>query len=172
MEKINTTCPKCGAPHARKLSIIYSEGLVSVNTLAIASTKSNTIIKVKHSTESTTSGLQQNNISKNAAPPLSSVGPLQSASDSRAGFIGFIGFIAMGLIGFFVSKSFLGFVGYFIGGGLIAVISAYFIFDSGATEEEKNNHQKKLDEYQKKLMDWERTYMCNHCGERFMPESA
>lgn len=169
--KINTTCPKCGAPHARKLSVIYSEGIISVNTTAIARTQSTAILKIKHNTKSEASGLQQSDISKNAAPPLSSVGIMKTASDARAGIIGFIGFIGMGLIGFFVSKSFLGFVGYFLGGGLLAVLLAYSIFDSGATDEEKRNHQNKIDEFQLKLMNWECTYMCNHCGERFIPES-
>lgn len=170
--KINTTCPKCGAPHARKLSVIYSEGIVTVNTTAIASTQSTAIIKIKHNTESVASGLQQSDISKSAAPPLSSVGIMENASGSRAGIIGFMGFIGMGVIGFFVSKSVLGFLGYFLGGGLLSVVLANFIFDSGSTDEEKSSHQKKIDEYQSRLMDWERTYMCNHCGERFIPESA
>lgn len=53
MASIDTTCPLCEAPHAKKLSVIYSDGLSNVNTSMHSVGTFNTIGRQKITTTGT-----------------------------------------------------------------------------------------------------------------------
>lgn len=49
---IDTTCPNCAAPHAKKLSVIYKEGLstIQMTSKSTGTGKTNNIIRTKITT--------------------------------------------------------------------------------------------------------------------------
>src|SRR5438067_105912 len=74
MARIDTTCPECGAPHARKLSVIHSEGISQVQTNVDTVGKLNTVGRHKIETKGTLNGTQQTEVSRIAAPPVMAEG--------------------------------------------------------------------------------------------------
>lgn len=70
---INTTCPNCAAPHAKKLSIIYKEGLstLQMTSESKGTGKTNNIIRTKITTATVSAGtgVQQSQLSQDSAPP-------------------------------------------------------------------------------------------------------
>jgi len=169
MATINTTCPACGTPHARKLSLIYEEGRSSVRSTIQTVGKTNTIAQVKVTTQGTSYGVTQSDASRAAAPPP--VPPLRSAAKEAQNLI--IG-------ASFVLGSVLPIVMFTAGAGfLISMGAAVVILVGGcivggmqgdaATSEEIAAHKERHRDAYTALERWENTFACGACAHRFIP---
>lgn len=171
MASINTTCPLCEAPHAKKLSEIYSDGLSNVNTSMHSVGTFNTIGRQKITTTGTAAGIQQTDASRRAAPP--SVPPLESDSKKSIGstLLGGFGITILVSVMAAISGAQAGTV-FLIAIAMIVVI--FFIahsLDVPPSQEEIERYEvenkSSLEAYRK----WENTFACGSCGHRFVPEN-
>lgn len=172
MALLNTTCPLCDAPHAKKLSVIYSEGLSNVNTSIQSVGTLNTIGRQKITTNGTVAGVQQTDASRKASPPI--VPPLVSKGKKDAILLKFGGSVVICFLSFMLMNSGLGAMAIF-GSVIVMVVVLFYIaetFDVEPTKEELDLYEEKnkiqLDAYRK----WEHTFACNSCGHRFVPEES
>jgi predicted nucleic-acid-binding Zn-ribbon protein len=166
---LDTKCPNCGAPHARKLSLIFHEGLSNSGSVQHSKSVTKTIVKMRIATTGHSSGSQQTNLSASAAPPLMFNKPLISkAQNSRKeGMIGI--FIFSAFMGFSFSSSAIGFFGIFLGGGTVASMILWMLMSGEATHREKEEHEKSTATNNAAQEEWNRTFSCNSCGNRFIP---
>lgn len=172
MALLNTTCPLCDAPHAKKLSVIYSEGLSNVNTSIQSVGTLNTIGRQKITTNGTVAGIQQTDASRKASPPI--VPPLVSQGKKEAILLKLGGFVVIFFLSFLLINSGLG-VWAIFSLVIVMVIALFYIletFDVEPTKEEIDLYEEKnkiqLDAYRK----WEHTFACNSCGHRFIPDKS
>lgn len=169
MATLNTTCPICDTPHARKLSVIYSEGLtVSSGTMQSVG-KLNTIGGHKITTSGTTASMQQTDASRRASPPvvkeLVSVGSKSAIRNMYAGLaiITVVTFLML-----FAGVSFLKVIGFFLGATVILIIICGDM-DVKPTEEEIQKHKSTFKSEYDAYEEWEKTYSCTSCGSKFIP---
>lgn len=172
MAILNTTCPLCGAPHAKKLSVIHSDGLSNVNTSVNTVGTLNTIGRQKITTNGTVSGIQQTDASRRAAPPF--VPPLVSSSANNAASLFFGGSVVIVLIGVMVNIS-----GAKTGTVFLMVISMFVALFFIARSSTAPPTQKDIELYEAENKDkleayrkWENTFSCGSCGNRFIPEDS
>jgi hypothetical protein len=158
MALLNTTCPVCGAPHARKLSAIHAEGLSTVQTDINTVGTYNTIGRQKVTTKGTATGVQQTQASKDAAPPV--VPGLVTKGAVIRGVMTIIG-IALCATGFFSDSTAIAILG-------IVTIGGSFAVSAAATEEELANHRQATKHSQAALDAWADTFQCSACNHRFV----
>ncbi|HSV54635.1 MAG TPA: hypothetical protein VLJ57_21105, partial [Burkholderiaceae bacterium] len=103
---LDTTCPVCTAPHARKLSLVYEEGLSSAIVTTQSVGKANTIGAHKITTTGTSTQVQQTQLSQSAAPPPP-VAALVSAGARARGNAILVAFVLALLVAFANGKGFL-----------------------------------------------------------------
>jgi hypothetical protein len=162
MAQLNTTCPACGAPHARKLSVIHAEGISTVKTDINTVGTLNTIGRQKITTRGTSTGVQQTQESKDAARPV--VPPLHSNGAVLRGVIVFLGLVALG-VGVVSGMTFL-----IVAGFAIALCS--LLVSADATPEEIAAHNEKTKDVQAASALWDKTFQCGACGNRFVPSES
>jgi hypothetical protein len=162
MARLNTTCPECGAPHARKLSAVHAEGLSTVDTKIEAVSTAKTIGRQKVVTNGAATGVQQTDASKKAAPPAIETGG--STGVIIKALLLFVG--AVIAIPSLVNSVMVG----VIAGVVIAFIGVLLPLEiTPADEEEKARrtgaHKRAMDE-------WNKTFECSACSHRFVPVEA
>lgn len=172
MALLNTTCPRCGAPHAKLLSVIHRDGISTVETTTQSVGKTNTIAQVKITSSGTTSGISQSEASKAAAPPF--VPPLVSEGQ-RTASQALVGGVAIGFV--------VALMAVFSGGGFVtALLCAAFFTIAGivvsantsqqATKQEKEEYQRKYAKELQARENWSKTFACSACAFRFIPEQS
>jgi hypothetical protein len=159
MTTIDTTCPVCSAPHARRLAVIHAEGISTVQTDINTVGKFNTIGRQKITTKGTATGVQQTQASKDAARPI--VPKLVSRGQKIQYGIAILG----GVISFY---------GLCVGWPLISGAGVVFAFGvvlvSGKpTPEEIARFNDETQEIRAAADLWDKTFQCVACGERFVP---
>jgi len=143
----NLACTKCGAAEVRRLSLIYQEGLSTINTQSQTMGSSFGGGGAAFGSASTnTTGQQQTALSKQASPPAKKHTILWSIAAAIVGFMTLGSLAHPGL-------------GDLIG---IAATAASVRF---ALQAKAYNALKFPELYQR----WERSFMCNRCGEVFTP---
>jgi hypothetical protein len=169
MALLNTTCPRCGTPHARKLSVIYSEGLTVSHGTAQSVGKLNTIGGQKITTSGTTFSTQQTDASKRAAPPFVPVLVSEgSKAQTRAMYVGFAIITIVIFIMMFSGVSFLKVIGSFLVASIILIVINGST-DTKPTEEEIQKHQNTFKREYAAYEEWERMFSCTSCGSKFLP---
>ena len=145
---MNLACPKCASTEVRKLSMIYNEGLSIINTqtTSFGSGVTSGGGMAFGSSSGATTGQQQTMLSKQAAPPSKKHWILWTGFAAFCGLVGISGLTHPG-------------VGNLVGIGL-AVMGARF-----AIAGKKYNEEVHPGLFQR----WEQSFMCNRCGERFVP---
>lgn len=167
---INTTCPKCNAPHAKKLKLIYEDGVTSVNQQIISSTKTNLIINPKIKTNSITSGENVSKLAESVAPP--SEPNLTDLSVKNSIFPPLLVMITSIIYGIFAEKFLYVILSPFVGAvaaGVFYVVKSMTL--EGKMEEKiaQEKMEERISEYKKEVVRWENTFMCMQCGEKFIP---
>jgi len=143
----NLACTKCGAAEVRRLSLIYQEGLSTINTQSQTMGSSFGGGGAAFGSASThTTGRQQTALSKQASPPAKKHTILWSISAGMFGFFSLAGLAHPG-VGTLVT---------------IAITAASVRF---ALQAKAFNALKFPELHQR----WERSFMCNRCGEVFTP---
>ncbi len=141
-------CPKCSSPEVRKLSLIYNEGLSIINTVSTGTSgavgSGGGMAFGSHSSHTT--GRQQTALSKQAAPPDKKHWILWSMAAAMCGFVALGGLTHPG----FGTLAAIG----------LAVLSVRFALKG------KEYNAEVLPGL---LQRWEQRFMCNRCGERFVP---
>jgi hypothetical protein len=145
---MSIACPKCTSTEVRKLSLIYNEGLSIINTqtTSFGSGVSSGGGMAFGSSSGSTTGHQQTMLSKQAAPPSKKHWILWSCFAVFCGMMGLSGLSHPG-------------IGNLFGIGL-AVLGVRF-----ALAGKKYNAEVLPGLFQR----WEQSFMCNRCGERFVP---
>ena len=161
MATIDTTCRNCAAPHARKLSLIYAEGLSTSAGRVDATSTFQTIGRQQIKTTGVTNSTQQTGASKEAAPP--EIPELVSHGRTIKTCV-MLGGIAGCIVGFFFDAYPLGVAGILALGGSVLI-------STDPEEEEEEAHKRKHQEAYDELKIWENTFACSSCGHRFIPES-
>jgi rubredoxin len=162
MATIDTTCPQCGAPHAKKLSLIHQEGFSTVQTDINTVGTFNTVGRQKIKTTGTATGVQQTQASKNAAPP--EVPGIVTRGEVIRGVVIIVGII-------------LCVTGFFSDSVTVAILGASaIVFSFGvpvaATGEELANHRQATKHSQAARDAWEKTFKCSSCGHKFVPSEV
>jgi hypothetical protein len=141
-------CPKCTSAEVRKLSLIYNEGLSIINTVSqgsgMAVGSGGGMAFGSHSSHTT--GRQQTALSKQAAPPNKRHWILWSSSAAIFGLIT-LGGLSHPSVGTFFTLG-------------ITALSVHF-----ALAGKKYN----AEVHPGLLARWEQSFMCNRCGEKFVP---
>jgi len=142
----NLACAKCGSAEVRRLSLIYQEGLAIINTSSQTSGAAfGSGGGASFGSASTrTTGTQQTALSKQAAPPAKKHTILWGA------LAAFLGFLALGGLSDF-SVSVLFFAGLAVLAGRMSLKAKAY----NATT------------FPELYARWERSFMCNRCGETF-----
>ena len=139
-------CTKCGSAEVRRLSLIYQEGLAIINTTSQSSGAAFGGGGASFGSASTrTTGTQQTALSKQAAPPA------KKHTILWAILAAFLGFLALGGLSDF-SVSVLIFAGLAALAGRMSLKAK--AYNASAFPE---LHAR-----------WERSFMCNRCGETFV----
>ena len=140
-------CPKCTSGEVRKLAMIYNEGLSIINTQTVGSG-----VGVGRGGmafgggSATTTGRQQTALSKQAAPPSKKHAILWSGLAVIMGIWTFTSFFPISFGSFLL-----------LGLTALAVRFALKAF------------QFNREEYPGMYARWEQSFMCNRCGEVFVP---
>jgi hypothetical protein len=169
MATIDTVCPVCGAPHARKLSVIYGEGRSLVHSKVQTVGKTNTIAQVKVTTQGKMHGVTQSDASRAAAPPV--IPPLRSAATDMKTFVIGLSFV----VGFIVPIAmFCAGAGFFASMGLAVLIlvggcTIGALQGDAATDAEIAAHKEKHREAYAAVERWKDTFACGSCAHRFVP---
>lgn len=162
MAQLNTSCPVCGAPHARKLSVIHSEGFSTVQTDINTVGTFNTIGRQKIKTKGTATGIQQTQASKDAAPPV--VPELMTTGTKIRAAV-----ICLGIImcagGFLNDSTAVAICGVF-------VILGAFAVPTKATEAEQQDYDDRTRHLRVARDAWSDTFQCGACRHRFVPVEA
>lgn len=162
MAQLNTTCPKCGAPHARKLSVIHAEGLSTVQTNIDTVGTFNTIGRQKIKTKGTANGTQQTQASKDAAPPV--IPTLMTKGALIQGITFAVGIVLC--VGGFINDSTSVAMC-----GVLAIVGAFAI-PTKPTPEEQARHDEETAHLRAAKNTWADTFQCSSCGERFVPAAT
>jgi hypothetical protein len=171
MAKLDTTCPICGAMHARKLSLVYEEGRTQMQSTSHSVGTTNTIGRVTVTTHGTSQGIHQSDASRSAAPPP--VPSFRSEAEhiqSNIRLLSFAALLVLPMIGSAFDWGF--FISIFSGvaalvGGLIYAQT----LDGSATDDEIEQHRTRNSAAFDALDEWERTFACMSCGHRFTPKA-
>jgi hypothetical protein len=143
----NLACTKCGAGEVRRLSLIYQEGLSTINTQSQTMGSSFGGGGAAFGSASThTTGRQQTALSKQASPPAKKHTILWSISAAMFGFVSLAGLAHPGF-------------------GTVITIGITAMSVRFALRAKAYNALKFPELYQR----WERSFMCNRCGEVFTP---
>jgi len=175
---LDTNCPKCGAPHAKKLSVVYSEGISTVQISSQSLSATNTIGKIEISTSGNSTGIQQTEHSRSAAPPppILSLIDIQKMNVAQLRtaifFIGFCCSLALPFLIKFFFKADPGFFSTIFIGLLITVAVGALYKPPGPGEAEQIAHQTRVEERQKEIDNWNITFACTQCGTRFIPRES
>lgn len=162
MALLNTTCPQCGAPHARKLSVIHAEGLSTVQTDINTVGTYNTIGRQKVTTKGSSTGVQQTQASKDATCP---VVPEPFTRGLMFKIITIVTGIILCVGGFFNDSTPIAML------GVVAIIVAFIIPDT-ATPEEMLKHNEETKHLRAAKDAWAKTFQCGSCNHRFVPPDA
>jgi len=170
----DTTCPNCNAPYARKLSLIYDEGLSTGQSQSISTGSTNTIVKIKLSTTESSTSVQQTRLSKSAAPPAIYIPSPQVISKGgqlkeKVLVMGIIASILLPTLAMNMFNTFFGFMGTIIGAILMTIVISMLI-DTKLTDEEQVEYDKLVSNQKKALENWNNTYACNVCGHHFISD--
>ncbi|MFS2022543.1 hypothetical protein [Massilia sp. CT11-137] len=161
MATINTTCPVCSTPHAKKLSVIYQEGLSTIQTDINTVSTFNTLGRQKFKTKGTANGTQQTQASKDAAPPV--VPKLVTTGMWIQGML-----IALGIVmcvgGMINSATVVAIFG-------IVVIVGSFAVPVKPTEIEQRDYDERTKHLRAAKEAWADTFMCGSCGHKFVPST-
>jgi hypothetical protein len=146
---MSLACPKCSSNDAKSLSLIYREGLSIINTqtTTFGSAVGSGGGVAFGSSSGTTTGRQQSVLSRQAAPP------------ARKGWILWAILVVafgMGAVGGMVHPGI---------GTLLAIAMVVFSVRMVMRARKFN-----VEEYPGIYQRWERSFMCNRCGEVFAPE--
>jgi hypothetical protein len=162
MVAINTTCPQCGAQHARKLSIIHAEGLTTTQSSINTVGKLNTIGGAKIKTTGTATGTHQTAASKNAAPPeLATAFTIGLAVKIALMIAG--GALAVG--GIFADMVPISVIG-------VITILGSLVLPNEINQDERDAQIERVNQLREQKAEWERTFECGACGNRFIPRNA
>lgn len=129
----------------------------------------NTVVQVKTTSEGTSTGIQQTQASRAAAPPSM---PVQRTSGMAVrAFVGIGSFFGVFGISIFAMLSGLGF---FASLGLalvliILAIVAFYKIDVSPSPEEQREYDETTRVERAALEAWEKTFSCNSCAHRFIP---
>lgn len=167
---LNTTCPQCSSPFGRKLSLIHKEGLTFMKSNSNSTSHTNTILKTKITTKGSSTAFHQTELSKSVAPPLVFHGVFVSESSALAGALGFIGATVGFFLGFFLGSDFLSRIGIASAFGIFLFFTIRSLINKDPTTQEIEAYEAKISSSKKALEDWNNTYMCMACGNRFIPE--
>lgn len=162
MAQLNTTCPTCGAPHARKLSVIHSEGFSTVQTNINTVGTMNTIGRQKITTKGTATAVQQTQASKDAARPI--VPKLTSAGRSKQAGIVFAA-IFIGIVGTIAGYPICLIVG-------LAMSMCTLLIDGDPTPEEIVQYNKATQDVRARADLWDKTFQCGACSYKFVPSEV
>ena len=162
MALLNTTCPQCGAPHARKLSVIHAEGLSTVRTDINTVGTFNTIGRQKITTKGSSTGVQQTQASKEAAPPIV---PEQLTLGMKCRLSTMVVGIIMCVGGFLNDSTTVATAGIF------AVLGS-FVIPVKATTAEQEVHDKQTRHLRAARDAWASTFQCSSCSHRFIPSEV
>jgi|GEM_PF-446527 len=141
--RVALCCPQCGSDNVRRLALIYREGLTQVS---LATGGAGAGWGGAGGMAAGTTGRQQTMASIGAAPPA----PTGMALALAIGVLGVMLAVAGGTMGAVV-------------GLVLLVVSGVAVHGAWT-----RNHE----EYPRLLAAWEKTFMCQRCGERFVPEGA
>lgn len=171
MARIDTSCPACGAPHAKRLSQIYSEGLTTTSGKFESVGTLNTIGRQKIHTKGASSGFHQTEASKAASPP--SVPEFMSKGKKRQYTVAGAGLGACLLIGFPLVLNYQSVVaGVATIIGAVGVLAAMKAIDAKPTLGEVEAHKARFPGAYAAYEQWERSFKCQSCGERFVPQEV
>lgn len=168
MALIDTTCPICAAPHAKKLSVIYRDGLsTSAGSFSSVGTL-NTIGQQQITTIGTTNESHQTEASKAAAPPA--VTGFVSRGQNRRTAISIIGTVLSIVIGALVMLMDTFFNGILVASPifLIGFLAAYAV-DVTAKDGELEEHNRLFAREIAAYEEWTKTFCCQSCNHRFQP---
>jgi len=170
MPTIDTSCPDCGAPHARRISLIYVEGQTSGHELHQYQSKTKSVLPVKIETTGASTTSTQSHLSQQLAPPPSPNPIPQSVSDSEKMGVVFGIALAAG-VGVCVWLWDVKIVALFFG-ALTAIL--VFLIGSGVfrrplTPVEQATHQQTSDAAKAELDRWNQSFLCMVCGTKFVP---
>lgn len=169
MVSLNTTCPICDAPHARKLSVIYSEGLSVSHGSMHSVGKANTIGGHKITTSGTTASTQQTDASRRAAPPYVPVLVSEgSKSQTQMMYFGLAFITVITVIMMFNKFSFFAVTGTFLGATILLIVLCGDT-DVKPKEQEIQKHMENFKSEYEAYEKWERTFACTSCGSTFLP---
>ena len=168
MALLDTTCPACAAPHARKLSLIYEEGRISSSSTTHSVGKTNTIAQISVTTKGTTYGVQQSDASAAAAPPP--VPPLISSAKRLGSRI----FISSCTVAMVIPFAFYDQLSFFKAIGLALLLMVFgmvaaMICGEKPTQAEIDKHANDYREAYSRVERWKNTFACSSCGHRFVP---
>lgn len=171
-EKIDTTCTRCGAPFAKRLSVIYSDGLTTVSGQSQASSKMNTIGGHKATTTTASSGVQQTAASRAAAPPPMPAF-VKGHNEGLLWTILIAGFFLTFVLAFAIVQSFILSPLVLIGGLFFSFFFARLISEHPDPSPEELAAWKAANAEQiKAAEDWKETFECGSCGNRFVVKSG
>jgi hypothetical protein len=144
---MDLACPKCASSEVRKLSLIYNEGLSTINTQSMsAGSAFGSGGGMAFGTSSTsTTGRQQTALSKEAAPPAKKLWPLWAALG------GILALMGIGGLRHSVFE-----------GALYIGMAAYSIQRALRGREFNTAVLPGL------LAKWNASFLCNRCGEKFV----
>jgi hypothetical protein len=142
----NLGCTKCGSTEVRRLSLIYNEGLAIINTTSNSTGQAfgSGGGAAFGSSSTRTTGTQQTALSKQAAPPKKKHTILWGIA------AGVLGFMALGGLSDFSFSVVL-----FAGLAALAGRMSLKAKEYNATK------------FPEQYATWERSFMCNRCGQTF-----
>jgi hypothetical protein len=170
MPTLNTTCPVCAAPHAKRLSTIHTEGLSTSSGTLESVGQFNTIGRQKITTKGSTKGVTQTAASLAAAPPDAPLFISKGQHKRRA--VWFVtGLIALISVIFTLTNASME-IALLVAGAIAAVgVALSLAIDASPLPGEEDEHRLEFTEEYKAYEQWEDTFACGSCGERFVPES-
>jgi hypothetical protein len=167
---INTTCPNCKAPHARKVSLVYEEGYQTSVTKIQENSKSQTILKTAVKTDGVHMETRQTALSSKLAPPFLISPTLSSGTESYANSLSVVAFFLMTFIGFKTTSTIVSFFLFSIIGTIFSIVFIRYLVVKPATESEIFAYEEKLAANKESFEKWDKSYICMTCGNKFIPE--
>jgi len=157
MEEV-MACPQCGSDDWKSASFVYKSGNFDIDTSTVSAgigggLGSGGVAAGAGVSGSSTSGTQQSRLSIEVTPP--------EEPKNNDGMIYWVAVIFV----FIMASGKSNFVAAIILFGAI-----YFWFSSFRDKAAKHQEQR-LDEYKKKLTDWESTRVCQRCGHLYLPDN-
>lgn len=168
---IDTTCPKCRTPHARKLALIYAEGKTVIDQTVNTVGTFNTIGRQQITTTGSIRGVNQSEASKSAAPPA--IPRLRSRGEVTKSWA-ITGCLILPIVAFVIAMnggaSFAACMT--VAGVVLAVLAAVASFtDIHPAQDEIDEHRARYPNEYAAYAEWEQTFGCVGCGYRFIPQA-